>query len=229
MSEQPIILDSDICTAILDSEKYQPESWDRFGPPGGYAPPDPDIFPVLTWVNESRSVAGMYGLPAQPYSESTRGDHLVASWTCEPGGAPAMPRPCSLRPLPPCKPIEHIIADLLKICHEPNDRGMCVVDMEYVVKCMPWPANDKHLEFYAPIGRVRLRNGSSLLEHGQALGMPLMFMRWLGGAIQDWRLVIPANTLRTGEAAFLKALEDRQKAAEQAAAAAVALGPSNSA
>jgi hypothetical protein len=122
----------------------------------------------------------------------TRADYVLHGFTHYPGLIPivAPPQP------PRRKTAEEIVEGLLALHQESNDKGMTVITMDKVVQVMGGACRE-HLEWYQPIRRARLSDSSELLARGATMGIPHLFMQWLGGYRSEQRLVIPSNTLRT--------------------------------
>jgi hypothetical protein len=73
---------------------------------------------------------------------------------------------------------------------------MATIDMGYVMKVMG-NAISEHLEWSTEMNRPMLKRDSELMSNGRGMGMPELYMQWLGGANSDATLRIPLNTLKT--------------------------------
>jgi len=72
---------------------------------------------------------------------------------------------------------------------------MATIDMGFVMKVIGGSLQD-HLEWSKEKQRPILKRESTLLQQGREMGIPDLYMQWLGGANSEATLRIPLATLR---------------------------------
>ncbi|CAI6341536.1 unnamed protein product [Periconia digitata] len=96
--------------------------------------------------------------------------------------------------------------------------GMATLDMAFVAACMG-VADDDNLEYSHTHGRPVVKKDSRLLVRGPQLGMPQLYLRWLGGAITDKIIKIPKSVLKGCYRTMTTRLAEEAQSAAAASAA----------
>ncbi|KAF2684854.1 hypothetical protein K458DRAFT_388550 [Lentithecium fluviatile CBS 122367] len=205
MNEQNVIntlLSQDLQVAITKAGTYIPNS----------AMADFDgQMPLLQWLSPQNP----HNVPNSRYSEFVSAPKALFKVIPHPHPSQSI-YPAGSSERRQGKPLANIVDDLLSPGYSRpwasvNHQGMATIDMNFVMKCMGGGLG-KHLEFSKEAQRVVLKQGSGLLHYGRAMGMPELYMQWLGGANAEVTLRIPLATLR---AALLKRQEILNKPNEQ--------------
>lgn len=114
------------------------------------------------------------------------------------------------------KEMSKIILEILELYRLPSrdgfgEKGMTKVDLADVWAIIG-DFGDHHFVFHHYKNRAVLHDNSLLLESGRELGLPLIAMRWLGGAYGDASLIVPTKTLKSAYERALEAHSARWKA-----------------
>ncbi|PVI00401.1 hypothetical protein DM02DRAFT_628572 [Periconia macrospinosa] len=152
-------------------------------------------FPVL--VGEAAIIGPRSDILYAGYTEGREPHVILFAETTDPI-FPEVYRPWPTTPRP--RSIDDIVGYLLSpgFTHSTTPAltgGMAILDMNFVASCMGTNDYD-HMEYSNSRRRPIVKRESALLTRGPQLGIPKLYMDWLGGANPDPLLRIPKSSLR---------------------------------